>query len=425
MYLPERNLYINDKNNVMVDLNSYRIFYLTENIIRTLKNYTTDFISYNEDEKSVIEEIDKIQILSTTEIIEKNYYDTIKIHVSNTCNLRCKYCYAQGGNYGGNASLMHTKTADKVLKMIYEYPQFQKLKDITFFGGEPLLAWKLIEYICKNTQKKQVRYLLQTNGTILNDNIIKILKEYNIYVTVSIDGFEHMHDYNRIDKFGKGTYQQVIKNIKKMKANGIKVVEIQATISSEFANQYTKQEIADVLYKSTDVKRIKVEYELQYENETIKAEEDIIQEIENFFDKIFKEAYIFDNDVFKVISTILCQKYKDYICSAGNRMVTVDVNGRIFPCQLFLDNKLMYMGESDGEIMEEGGRMFKKSAKKDCRNCFARSTCYVCAAKGVSERKCKSNRILTEKVLEYITMLVYEEKYIEFYNKPELFMAQP
>lgn len=96
MYLPERNLYINDKNNVMVDLNSYRIFYLTENIIRTLKNYTTDFISYNEDEKSVIEEIDKIQILSTTEIIEKNYYDTIKIHVSNTCNLRCKYCYAQG-----------------------------------------------------------------------------------------------------------------------------------------------------------------------------------------------------------------------------------------------------------------------------------------------------------------------------------------
>lgn len=98
-------------------------------------------------------------------------------------------------------------------------------------------------------------------------------------------------------------------------------------------------------------------------------------------------------------------------------MVTVDVNGRIFPCQLFLDNKLMYMGESDGEIMEEGGRMFKKSAKKDCRNCFARSTCYVCAAKGVSERKCKSNRILTEKVLEYITMLVYEEKYIEFYNK--------
>ena len=37
--------------------------------------------------------------------------------LADNCNLKCKYCYAQGGNYGGNASLMHTKTADKVLRL--------------------------------------------------------------------------------------------------------------------------------------------------------------------------------------------------------------------------------------------------------------------------------------------------------------------
>ena len=410
MYLQERNLYINEKNDVMIDLNTYRIFCLTKRMVEALQ--TEDGITdFDEDETLVW---DKIHEQRNENSEEPSGFDTIKIHVSNLCNLSCKYCYAEGGNYGSKEAVMKKNVMDEIVDMIEQRDEFKNIKYITFFGGEPLLAWKNIRYICEQTKHKNMKYLLQTNGTVINDDIVELLKEYNITVTVSLDGPQHIHDYNRVDKHGNGTFEEVMKNIQYMQKEGIRIAAIQATISSEFARDYKKSEVADWIYQMTGVRRIKVEHDITGDTELA---DNMQEETETFFEGVFQEKYILDNDAFKIVSVILQKRYKDFLCSAGNRILTADVTGRLYPCQLFLGNKVMCLGKAGEELHTQPMDLLRKSKKVDCKNCFAKSTCYFCAANKIDEKKCELRRELTEHVLKYITELVYADKYLEFYDK--------
>ncbi|MBU5255270.1 radical SAM protein [Tissierella praeacuta] len=71
-----------------------------------------------------------------------------KIHVSNTCNLECKYCYANHGNYGSMDKIIIRNTVRKLSEVIIN--NFNNISKITFFGGEPLLGIDEIEEICSN-----------------------------------------------------------------------------------------------------------------------------------------------------------------------------------------------------------------------------------------------------------------------------------
>lgn len=71
--------------------------------------------------------------------------DRITLHISNDCNLRCKYCYASGGNYKMKRSLMTTDTA----KQFYDFAYIISLiLKNCLFGGEPCLNLNVMEYVC-------------------------------------------------------------------------------------------------------------------------------------------------------------------------------------------------------------------------------------------------------------------------------------
>ncbi|MCU9809616.1 4Fe-4S cluster-binding domain-containing protein [Paraclostridium sp. AKS46] len=97
------------------------------------------------------------------------------IHLTERCNLKCTYCFE--GDKGNK---------DFTLENIDQFIQFvkeNKLKDITirFFGGEPLLNIPIIKNIIKtveyNLSDVKVNYNIFTNGTILNDDVINLIKE--------------------------------------------------------------------------------------------------------------------------------------------------------------------------------------------------------------------------------------------------------
>lgn len=99
-------------------------------------------------------------------------FKRITLCVSNDCNLRCKYCYAGGGNYGGNRFIMDKETALEFVNFCYR--ELDELECIMFFGGEPLLNWKIVEFICKEFEDRHKdggclnpKFTLVTNGTIL------------------------------------------------------------------------------------------------------------------------------------------------------------------------------------------------------------------------------------------------------------------
>ncbi len=145
MYFLEKNLYISKSNNILFDLKDGGIYKVNNefiNLIGGKGNINTNDLDSND--KELYEKISNNNI---------NYYDSIdslKIHVSNACNLKCKYCYANQGNYGKETKIMNSDVVNKLINFIDAYIKNHKLKHIAFFGGEPLLAIEILNKFVKN-----------------------------------------------------------------------------------------------------------------------------------------------------------------------------------------------------------------------------------------------------------------------------------
>lgn len=147
---------------------------------------------------------------------------------SSLCNLRCKYCfYADVSQNREMASMgimqeevMHA-LIDKALQVPVDTIHF------SFQGGEPTCAGivffeNFIAYVNKkNVMKKNIQYSMQTNGTLLDEKWIQLLKENDFLVGVSIDGFVKNHDWFRKDAQGKGTHKKILYTLRLLKNAGI------------------------------------------------------------------------------------------------------------------------------------------------------------------------------------------------------------
>ena len=94
--------------------------------------------------KSIIDMLsEKIEIKENNEeVLEK-----LTINISNVCNLKCKYCYANKGCYNSKEGIMTKETAKVALDVFYK--KYSTIKTIMLFGGEPTLNLEIIEFICK------------------------------------------------------------------------------------------------------------------------------------------------------------------------------------------------------------------------------------------------------------------------------------
>ena len=165
--------------------------------------------------KKVLKRDEQLAIIATEYPILRK----LILNISNSCNLQCEYCYANGGNYHSKDGLMDSATAkDAIDKFIY---MFKEIQYVQFFGGEPLLNYQLMEYVCEyitnlyKTEKIHImpQFGIVTNGTIINDDILRILSVYNIAVTISCDGPREINDKLRVNKNHEGVYCIISKNI--------------------------------------------------------------------------------------------------------------------------------------------------------------------------------------------------------------------
>lgn len=160
---------------------------------------------------------------STEKIKNKLENELMNLHleVTQQCNMRCFYC-CYSGKFAymrkHNSTYMSFNVAKKAIDFFLNHSNNSRRKYISFYGGEPLLAFPLI-YKCvkyaNKRSKEKIYYGLTTNGTILNDNIIKFLQENDFFVTVSLDGPAKIHDRYRRFLSGRKTYNLVINNVKK------------------------------------------------------------------------------------------------------------------------------------------------------------------------------------------------------------------
>jgi len=132
------------------------------------------------------------------------------------CNLRCKYCFDDAFSDRTQCKynyVMDINMIDDIISFIEKTKDRTKPSKIIFFGGEPLLNWNFIKEFLEKAKDKNYTYSINTNVTLLTDEIIDAFIKYKVFPILSLDGVKEAHDKNRIDKVKKGSWENIMKKL--------------------------------------------------------------------------------------------------------------------------------------------------------------------------------------------------------------------
>lgn len=426
MYYEKNNIYISKDKSILFDLNLLDIYQIDKNTFNIFEKLYNDSSKVEKDNKHEMEIYNSF--FKNPSYYRKNDYKitSVRINVSNMCNFKCSYCFANQGNYSKEDKLMDTETAKKICNYIKS--NFKYVTDIGFFGGEPFLNYKAIKTICEE-MPAGTRFNIITNMSILNEDIIHLIKKYNISVTASIDGTKEINDLNRITKNDNPTYDLVSKNIKQLLDNNIKLSMIESTYTSFAHKKYSKIEIAKFLSKEFHAKHILIsdvdtkdpEFKLPYDS--VYNKDNLTMSLESIFSNIASNKIILTCIEAKALIFFVTKDNTDHFCTPGITTLIFDENGDIWPCQSFISKEKFKMGNiSDNldentnfDLVQKKLFDFRKSKQKECKNCVAKYWCQACLPRILSEdndsidikkEMCKRNKQITEQTLDILASYV-------------------
>jgi sulfatase maturation enzyme AslB (radical SAM superfamily) len=148
------------------------------------------------------------------------------LFVTTQCNLGCSYCI-YGGQYEQHEELSQTRMPWETLRDAMEFLARRsgesKQVRLDFFGGEPLLAFDLIERGVRHLKSilppdgPVVVVTITSNGTVLTDRLLDFLLENHVYLQFSIDGGRESHDRFRPFKSnGRGSFDVILGNLQRI-----------------------------------------------------------------------------------------------------------------------------------------------------------------------------------------------------------------
>ncbi len=164
---------------------------------------------------------------------------TLVLEVAQSCNLRCSYCYAGGGTYGGAPRLMPPELARRAARHLVAASGDREQVTLVLFGGEPLLNLPAIKAAVLEAETaasgvgKKLIVSLTTNGTRFTPAALDFLCEHHVGVSVSIDGPPDLHDANRrySRQNGGGTYADVVAGLKLFRARASRPPAARVTLT--------------------------------------------------------------------------------------------------------------------------------------------------------------------------------------------------
>lgn len=149
---------------------------------------------------------------------------TLVLNVTSKCNLSCGYCYEYGEDKIVEAKtkprFMSDETARKSVDFMFAESGDMPVVNLTFFGGETLLNFKMLQSSLAYANEKaaalgkRVNTSLTTNATLLREEVVDWMVANDVGVTVSIDGGKEQQDKHRVFANGMGSYDVILPRIK-------------------------------------------------------------------------------------------------------------------------------------------------------------------------------------------------------------------
>lgn len=297
-----------------------------------------------------------------------------------TCNLACTYCFFHAGTFDkAGGKLISLETLVKTYRML-EANSKSGLKSIGFYGGEPLINFKIIrdfvEYV-KSNSDHSISFGVITNGTLLTQEMVEFFNEHKFYVSISLDGTKEYNDRCRKSKDGRSVFDMVMEKLTLLK-NKRFLLSSQSTLANDFFKNYQKgtvEQYFDTYYSVGFDNIIPVTADLE-EGYT---EEEYVRMREFFQDVVDYSFACFLNDetkyqppvyIAKMISNLASKRYEGE-CQAGSKYVFVTVDGDIYPCQMHYMMNVDKMN-INGEIKKKGCATYRRDID-ECRDCYCKN----------------------------------------------------
>ncbi|MBQ5734712.1 MAG: thioether cross-link-forming SCIFF peptide maturase, partial [Lachnospiraceae bacterium] len=350
---------------------------------------------------SEIEELKNEGLLFTEDIYEPYIEDVTKkrqtvvkalcLHIAHDCNLACKYCFAEEGEYHGRRALMSFEVGKKALDFLVANSGSRRNLEVDFFGGEPLMNFdvvkQLVEYgrSIEEANNKKFRFTLTTNGVLLNDDIIEFANKEMSNVVLSVDGRKEIHDMMRPTRNHKGSSYDII--MPKFK----KVAESRNQMNYYVRGTFTHNNLdfsKDVLHLADlGYKQISVEPVVAENSESYAIKEEDIPQILEQYDIIAKELIKRKKEGkgFNFFHFMIdleggpCVAKRLSGCGSGTEYLAVTPWGDFYPCHQFVGQEEFLLGNVDEGIkrtdLTDKFKCCNVYSKKECKDCFAKFYC--------------------------------------------------
>jgi len=311
------------------------------------------------------------------------------------CNFRCKYCY-ESFSKGKMKAEVQDGIIEFIRKNIHKYNSLY----ISWFGGEPLIAYDVVErlskeiqVICKSNRKKYIASMT-TNGYLLTAEMVKRLYKMGVtHFQVTIDGLKETHDNQRVLLNGGETFETIINNLCNVKNNAssrmLRFV-IRTNVTKKIAENI-EQYIDYFHEKFSDDPRFSfaIQPAMDWGGDTINDfRENLINEIEMF--NVFEKFYESDKKFRFAVKEYL--EPGSGVCYAGKQnSFAIDANGNIHKCTCYFDDMDMNMV---GRIKHDGVIDFDeyKNSLWICDNNYCKENCVF--EPNCFRDNCPANRIM-------------------------------
>ncbi|NUT28972.1 MAG: FxsB family radical SAM/SPASM domain protein [Streptomyces sp.] len=151
----------------------------------------------------------------------------LKIH--SRCNLACDICYMYelaDQSWKTRPTVISQETVTQVARRLAAYAKTHRLDSVAVIlhGGEPLLVGPArLRRICEEithilSPVTTVNLHMHTNGLLLHERHLEILKEFDVKVGISVDGDQTANDRHRLDRKGRSSYEKVLRGIERLRA---------------------------------------------------------------------------------------------------------------------------------------------------------------------------------------------------------------
>ncbi len=311
----------------------------------------------------------------------------LELHVTDDCNLRCKYCYLESECEKEKKLEM----SEEVIEAAYRFTlaNFPKIKrvHISIYGGEPLLFWKKFQFLVEKAKEifKGIKITMgfPTNGTIISEEILDFLKKNKIGFHLSWDGLEKEQDLLRPMANGKGTSEIINKNLPRFKEIN-KALGVRTTVTPYNMN------LSEMFwfFKEKGFKKINFCACSSCHNDLVIKDDDLPKLFQEwdlladlYLDHLSKEeSPILIHPLFTLFTALHFGEKKSHFCGSGKSLFAVSASGEIYSCHRFVDNEKYKIGTLERGFFEESSlkqALFQRNVEeeKECKDCFAKYLC--------------------------------------------------